>query len=145
MTKTERQLRRIGSVLGGREKLSFDEMMDTFFVHLQRSLILPCEVTGMEDFDWEEYYVLGPGSPKEYERLKKDQPSYRDRFELLAIARGVVSEWMLFGAEDVAGHVRRKSDGKEFYLGLSELKIVDRRSPNFQMLDDYAVFFTNYR
>jgi hypothetical protein len=102
-------------------------------------------VTGIEDFDWEEYYVLGAGEPKEYERLKKYQPSYRDRFELLAITRDVASEWMLFGAEDIAGHVRRKRDGKEFSLGLSELKAVDKRSPNYQLLDDYAVFFTNYR
>jgi len=105
----------------------------------------PREVTGIEDFDWEEYYVWGPGSPKEYERLKKHQPSYRDRFELMAIERDVVSEWMLFGGEDIAAHVRRKSDGKEFYLGLAELKTVDRRSPSYQLLDDYAVFFTNYR
>ncbi len=141
----KRQYQRIESVLGGSEKLSFDEMVDKLFAYLQGSLALPCEVTGIEDFDWEEYYVLGPGEPKEYERLKKQQPSYRDRFELLAIERGAVSDWMLFGGEDIAARVRRKTDGKEFYLGLSELKAVDRRSPNYQLLDDYAVFFANYR
>ena len=145
MDKTERQFRRVESILGGSKNLSFHEMVDKFFVHLQGSLVLPCEVTGIEDFDWEEYYVLGPGSPKEYERLKKHQPSYRDRFELRAVERDVVSEWMLFGGEDIAAHVRRKSDGKEFYLGLAELKTVDRRSPSYQLLDDYAVFFSNYR
>ena len=56
-----------------------------FFEHLRRSLVLPCEVTGIEDFQWEEVYVIGPGSRKEYERLKKHQPSYRDRFELVAL------------------------------------------------------------
>jgi len=145
MDKMERQFRRVESILGGSKNLSFHEMVDKFFVHLQRSLVLPCEVTGIEDFDWEEYYVLGPGSPKEYERLKKHQPSYRDRFELMAVERDVVSEWMLLGGEDIAAHVRRKSDGKEFFLGLAELKAIDKRSPNYQLLDDYAVFFTNYR
>jgi len=145
MDKMERQFRRVESILGGSKTLSFHEMVAKFFVHLQRVLVLPCEVTGIEDFDWEEYYVLGPGSPKEYERLKKRQPSYRDRFELVAIERDVVSEWMLFGGEDIAAHVRRKSDGKEFFLGLAELKAIDKRSPRNQLLDDYAVFFTNYR
>lgn len=50
-----------------------------------------------------------------------------------------------FGGEDIAARVRRKSDGKEFYLGLAELKAIDKRSPSNQLLDDYAVFFTNYR
>jgi len=145
MDKTERQFRRVESILGGSKNLRFDELVDKFFVHLQRLLVLPFEVTGIEDFDWEEYYVLGPGSPKEYERLKKRQPSYRDRFELMAIERDVVSEWMLFGGEDIAARVRRKSDGKEFYLGLAEVKAIDKRSPTNQLLDDYAVFFTNYR
>jgi len=63
----------------------------------------------------------------------------------MAVERDVVSEWMLFGGEDIAARVRRKSDGKEFYLGLAELKAIDKRSPNYQLLDDYAVFFTNYR
>ena len=120
-------------------------MVDQFFGHLQRTLVLPCEVTGLEDFDWEEFYVWGPGDPKEYARLRKSQPSYRDRYDLLAITRDVVSEWMLYGAEDIASQVWRKTDGREFYLGLSELKAVDKRSPNFQLLDDYGVFFTNYR
>jgi hypothetical protein len=145
MDKTDRQFRRVESILGGSENLSFDEMVDKIFVHLQRSLALPCEVTGIEDFDWEEYYVWGPGNPKEYERLKKQQPSYRDHFELMAIERDLVSEWMLFGGGDIAAHVRRKSDGKEFTLGLAELKAIDKRPPNYQLLDDYAVFFSNYR
>lgn|SRR5574341_122295 len=145
MDKTERQFRRVESILGGSENLSFDEMVDKFFDHLQRLLVRPCEVTGIEDFDWVEYYVLGPGCSKEYERLRKHQPSYRDRFELMAVERDVVSEWMLFGGEDIAAHVRRKSDGKEFFLGLAELKAIDKRSPNYQLLDDYAVFCANYR
>jgi len=52
---------------------------------------------------------------------------------------------MLFAGEDIAAHVRRTTDGKEFHLGLAELKAVDKRSANYQVLDDYAVFFTNYR
>ena len=145
MKKTERQFQRIESILGDGQKLSFRQSVDKFYGHLQCSLVLSCEATGIEDFDWEEFYVLGSGDPKEYTRLKKHRPSSRDHFALLAIKRDVVSEWMLFGGDDIAAHVRRTSDGKEFYLGLAELKAVDKRSPNHQLLDDYAVFFTSYR
>lgn len=145
MNKMDRQLQRIEALLGGSGERAFVELVRQFFDHLQRALVLPCEVTGIEDFDWEEYYVLGPGDPKEYARLRKSQPSYRDRYELIGITRDAASDWMLHGGEDIAAHVRRKTDGKEFHLGLSELKAVDKRSPNFQLLDDYAVFFANYR
>ena len=87
----------------------------------------------------------GPGDPKEYEKLRKNQPSYDDTFELLAIDNGVFSEWMMFHGEDLGGHVRRKTDGKEFYLGLAELEAVDKKSRNYQLLKDYAVWFVNNR
>jgi hypothetical protein len=45
----------------------------------------------------------------------------------------------------VAGHVRRKSDGKEFHLGLAEIEAVDKKSKNYQLLNDYAVWFANNR
>jgi hypothetical protein len=57
----------------------------------------------------------------------------------------VVSEWMLFAGDDIAAHVRRKSDGKEFVLGLAELSAVDKSSSNYRHLNDYAVFLVNYR
>jgi hypothetical protein len=141
----DEQFQRIDTILSGSIKWGFTAAVKVFFEHLRRSLVLPCEVTGIEDFRWEEFYVIGPGSRKEYERLKKHQPSYRDRFELGEIAMDVYSEWMLFAGEDIAAHVRRKSDRKEFTLGLAELQAVDKSSPNYQLLDDYAVFFVNYR
>jgi hypothetical protein len=52
---------------------------------------------------------------------------------------------MLFGGEDITAHVRRKSDGNTFCLGLSELQAVERRSHHDQLLDDYAVWFVNNR
>jgi hypothetical protein len=141
----DEQFQRIDAILGDSMNRGFPAAVKVFFEHLRRSLVLPCEVTGIEDFRWEEFYVIGPGSQKEYERLKKHQPSYRDRFELMEIEMDVYSEWMLFVVEDIAAHVRRKSDRKKFTLGLAELKAVDERSPNYQLLDDYAVFFVNYR
>jgi hypothetical protein len=117
----------------------------TYFEHLRRTLVLPCDVTGIEDFRWEERYVFGAGRQREYARLKKTQPSYSDHYELLEIALGDYSEWMLWPDEDIAAHVRRKSDGQEFTLGLAELEAVDESSATHDVLHDYSVFFVNYR
>jgi hypothetical protein len=145
MSRLEAQDARIAAIVGDDEESTLDEGIDKFYHHLQRSLQLPCDVTGIEDFRWEEYWVIGPGDPKEHERLRQTRPSYRDTFELLAIENDVCSEWMMFHDEDLAGHVRRKSDGKEFHLGLAEIKAVDKKSKNYQLLHDFAVWFVNNR
>ena len=121
-----------------------DKAIDRLLEHLKANLQMPCEVTGIEDFGWEEPYVIGGWSPSEYKRLKKAQPSYRDRYQLLSLTRDT-SEWMMFGYEDIAARVRRNSDGKLFTLGLAELKATDPKSPNYRLLDDYAVWFVNSR
>lgn len=145
MLEMDAQDARIAAIVGDDKESTFDDGVDNFYQLLKSALQLPCAVTGIEDFQWEEYYVIGPGDPKEYERLRRTQPSYRDTFKLLAIEKDVCSEWMMFHHEDIAGHVRRKSDGKEFHLGLTEIKAVDKRSKNYQLLDDFAVWFVNNR
>jgi hypothetical protein len=145
MTKQDEQDARIDTILGDARAMSLEDARDKFYEHLCGALELPCVVTGIEDFNWEEFYVFGPGSRKEYERLRKTQPSYRDKFDLLAIEKDALSEWMLFRGEDLAAHVRRQSDGQEFYLGLAELKAVDKKSRNYQLLDDYSVWLVNNR
>jgi len=87
MTQLDAQDARIEAIVGVDDEISFDDCVDKFYDHLTSSLRLSCDVTGIEDFRWEEYYVIGPGNPKEYERLLKNQPSYQDTFELLAIER----------------------------------------------------------
>jgi|SRR5438067_3218096 len=145
MDDIDPQFERIDAIVGREDDSSFEEMVSRYFEHLQRTLALPCEVTGIEDFRWEEPYVLGVGDKKEYAELRKTQPSHRDRYDLLSIKQGVVSEWILFWGEDIGAKVRRKSDGREFWLGLAELEAVDNGSASYQPLDDYAVFFANYR
>lgn len=144
MTQLDEQDARIEEIIGI-DEADFEDGVDKFLCHLKSSLQLPCDVTGIEDFDWEEFYLLGPGDSKEYKQLRKDQPSYQDTFELLAIEKDVYSEWMMFHDEDLAAHVRRKSDGKEFVLGLAEIEAVDKKSLNYQLLDDYSVWFVNNR
>jgi hypothetical protein len=52
---------------------------------------------------------------------------------------------MLFWEEDIGAKVRRISDSKKFVLGLSELKAIDKKSKNYELLDDYSVWFVNNR
>jgi hypothetical protein len=145
MSKVRDQEQRIQAILGGGEDLDFEEGVKVFYEHLKTHLQLPCEVTGIEDFQWEEPYVIGGWDKKEYETLKKTQPSFRDRYELLKVEQGLISEWMLIPGEDLAAQVRRKSDGKKFCLGLSELRALDKESPNCRLLDDFSCWFVNSR
>jgi hypothetical protein len=144
MSKFDDQMERCEAILGNAAEGTQEEAINAFLKHLKANLQLPCEVTGVEDFQWEEPYVIGGWSQAEYKRLKKTQPSYTDKYELLDIGQEEYSEWMMFG-EDIVAHVRRRGDGKEFDLGLSELRATDKKSPNFQLLDDYSVWLVNNR
>ena len=137
------QYKRIVNILGNIEQLDFDQTIDIFYEFLKTSLTLPAEVTGIEDFRWEEIYVFGPGDKKEYEQLKKNQPSYTDRYELLEIVRNAKPPWAMYYEEDIGACVRRISDGRKFLLGLSELKATYRKSRHYQLLEDYSAWFVN--
>jgi hypothetical protein len=102
--------------------------------HLDRGL----KLTGREDFPWEERYVFGYGDPEDYEELKKDNPSYKDVFELLEIVDEDEPEG------DLLVRVRRLSDSKTFKIGLSWLTPLDDKSSKFQLLDDFATWVANY-
>jgi hypothetical protein len=137
------QFARVEAILGDAE-LDFDQALAILLADLKAKLVLPCEVKGSEDFNWEEPYVLGGWSPAEYKRLRKTQPSYTDRFQLLSIGAEEDSEWTMFD-EDIRVRARRVSDGKEFILGVAELKATDKKSANYQLIDDYGVWFVNNR
>jgi hypothetical protein len=128
----------------GEDEEEREDALDALFEHLKANLTLPCKVMATEDFRWEEPYVFGGWSRAEYKRLRKTQPSYEDEYELLGIERNPDSEWILFN-EDLGARVRRISDGRQFVLGLAELKAIDTASPSWQLLEDYAVWFVNSR
>jgi hypothetical protein len=77
MAKLDKQEQRIANIFGTQEVPEVEtETLERYLNHLQQHLALPCQLTGSEDFDWEEYYVIGPGSKAEHERLRKTRPSY---------------------------------------------------------------------
>ena len=145
MANRDHQNERIKQILGDTKNVDFEDSVDTFFEYLQSHLSLPCEVTGVEDFRWEEYYVIGPGDRSEYDELKKTQPSYTDKYQLYKIIRNAESEWAMHYDADLGACVKRISDDKEFVLGLSEIDAIDKKSKNYELLYDYSVWFVNAR
>jgi hypothetical protein len=103
-----------------------------------KNIIYPCELTGIEDFSWEEFYLLGPGSKKEYNELKKVNPSYTDKFDLVSL------EDEFDDYDGIIANVRRITDKKLFQIPLSELVPTDKKSKNYILLDDYSVWIVNY-
>jgi hypothetical protein len=72
-----------------------------------------------------------------YEELKKSRPSYQDVYKFISFDDQI---------EDMEGlmvKVKRISDRKQFVLPLADMKATDKKSPNYQLLDDYAVWFVN--
>ena len=114
------------------------ETIAKYLHYLKENIEFPCIVTGIEGFPWEEKYVFGYGNIKEYEKLKKDNPSYKDKFEFIDFYEDEDYD------EQIMVSVRRLSDQKEFILELDCLKAVDKKSKNYQLLDDYSVWYVNY-
>lgn len=97
-----------------------------------------CVLTGREDFPWEETYIFGGGNKKEYERLKKTKPSYRDQYQLIDISEREIAE------NDLIADVKRLSDGKHFQIGLSWLTSKAKKGKDYQLLDDFATWVANW-
>ncbi len=114
------------------------ETIAKYLHYLKKNIEFPSIVIGIEDFPWEEKYVFGYGNKKEYEKLKKNNPSYKDKFEILDFIEDEDYD------EQIMVRVKRLSDQKEFILELDYLKAVDKKSKNYQLLDDYAVWYVNY-
>jgi len=108
-----------------------------YLEYLRKHLVLPIIVTGREDFPWEEPYVFGGWSKREYEKLKKTNPSYTDTFEIQLLDSPN-------GYEDIVVKARRVSDGKVFAIGLSWLRCENKDSEAFTIVDDYGFWHTNY-
>jgi hypothetical protein len=138
--RVEKQERRIAQILGQRKVAGVTPAtLKKYLDFLKRELEYPFELTGIEDFQWEERYVMGFGSQAEYQKLKKTRPSYTDTYELLALNEEIDDYYGLLAK------VKRVSDKKSFELPLADLKATEEGSKNYQLLDDFSVWFVNWR
>jgi len=140
MVEFDKQEKRIMAILGTKKLDVTRATLKRYLKYLKRHVEFPCQLTGIEDFDWEESYVFGPGNKREYEELKEIQPSYKDKFNLIDFVDNF-DDW----EDGIFVVVRRESDRKKFVLPLADLKATDKKSKNYQLLDDYSVWFVNYR
>lgn len=115
-----------------------EETIKIYKEYLEKNLEFPVTLTGIEDFNWEEFYIFNPQFNDEYKELKKTQPSYTDTYQLIKIPDKIDEYCGLYAK------VRRISDKKIFELPLADLKEVNKKSENYQILDDYAVWVVNY-
>jgi hypothetical protein len=136
---SEKEENRIKEILKSDDVSVNDENLTQYMNFLKENLKNPCILTGMEDFDWEEPYILGGWSKNEYEKLKKKNPSYTDEFEFIRLEKEY-DDW-----KGIYASVRRISDNEIFTIPLWDLKVIDKKNSNFQIVSDYSSWMTNYR
>jgi Calcium binding len=140
MDEFEKQEKRIIAILGTKKLDVTRKTLSTYLKYLKNHIGVPCQLTGIEDFEWEEAYVFGFGSKREYEELKRTQPSYKDKFNLIKCVDEIEDYY-----DGVFVNVQRISDKKKFVFPLADMKSTDRKSKNYQLLNDYCVWFVNNR
>ena len=109
-----------------------------YLKYMKQNLKIPCLVTGIEEFEWEEHYTIGPGSKKEYQKLKKTKPSYKDKFNLLKLDNKLDAE------DGILAVLERTKDHLNFTLPLADLGAVVENSVDAELLEDYGMWFFNY-
>ena len=90
MDKFEKQEKRIISILGTKKLDVTRKTLSTYLKYLKNHVEIPCQLTGIEDFEWEEAYVFGFGSKREYQEARKTQPS---KFNLIAFIDDIDDEY----------------------------------------------------
>ena len=135
----DKEDKRIAKALGAQEVPKVDEgNLLKYRKYLLERIDKGTILTGREDFPWEEGYVIGSGNRVEYEQLKKENPSYKDKYKLIDISEEEIEE------NDLVAQVERLSDKKCFKIGLSWLTTKNEKSKDFQALDDFATWVVNW-
>ena len=140
------QDKRTAIILGNNQLRKNSTHLETYRNYLLEHLEEPIKVTGSEYFSWEERFLFGAGSQKEYKQMKKTHPSYKDTFKLIDI------EEMEDGDDRLIAKVmrisktilKRNTGTKLFYIPLSNLKSVDEDSPNKELLEDFSSWEVNW-
>src|SRR6266446_1421112 len=119
-----------------------EETLAIYLDYLKQHLEVPCQLTGIESlgcFAWEASYIFGRRRPEEYAQRKKKEPSYTDIYTFLSFEK----EYDPYAG--LAVTVKRVADNKRFVLPFAHLKATEKPSNNTQLLDDYVVWFVNWR
>ncbi|SKB12745.1 conserved hypothetical protein [Planktothrix sp. PCC 11201] len=129
---------KVKKILGNSRIKVNQKTLNKYFKYLKENLELPCYLSGSEEFLWEEEYLYGSGKIKEYEELKKTNPSYTDVFVLENF------QPKFDDTDGIMVDVKRVSDNRQFTLPLAELEVSDEDSPNHSLIEDYLAWFITY-
>jgi len=129
---------KVKKILGNNRIKVNQKTLNKYFKYLTENLELPCYLSGAEEFFWEEEYLYGPGNAKDYEELKKTNPSYTDIFALENF------QPKFDEMDGIMVDVKRVSDNRQFTLPLAELEVSDEDSPNHSLIEDYLAWFITY-
>jgi hypothetical protein len=147
MSGYDEQIARIQAVFTDLDEIPqvSEDCLEHYLNWLKERLTVPCLLTGIESmgyFAWEEPYDFGYGSLEDYEEARKKRASYRDQYELKSLDKAKIGgSW----ESDILVPVVRAADKKRFTIPLSELEAVDEDSKNYQLLNDYTVWYVNWR
>jgi hypothetical protein len=140
MPKRDKHNQRLAAIFGTPDVPDVHtETLERYLAYLKQQVTFPCQMTGIEPFDWEASYVLEPRSQWEHARLRQTRPSSMDIYELLDFDDEVDPDSGIFV------NVQRVSDTKPFVLPLADLQATKKTSNNAQLLDDFSVWFVNGR
>lgn len=130
--------KRIAAILSTDDLSVTEEKQNVYLDYLQSNIQKRIILTGREDFTWEEKYLFGGWSKKEYEELKKTQASYTDKFEFIELLEDIDEMYGLLAK------VKRVTDKKQFILPLWDLKCINKNSKTYKLISDYSFWMTNY-
>lgn len=105
--------------------------------YIQNQVTLPSKVSGIEEFSWEEPYIMGGWDPKEYEELKKTNPSYSDMYDLVKV-------YLPEGNDTLIAEIVRISDQSKFHMRLCFLEGCSGDKGVDSIIDTYAYWHYNY-
>lgn len=116
-----------------------DESLRFCIKYLNENLEFPFEITGSEDFPWEEKYIFGFGSKDEWEEEKMNKPSYKDTY----MALEVIPYYDRYGLYIKAKRTSRMKR-KKFDLILGFITCTEKEGKNGNIIEAYKVWRANY-
>lgn len=105
--------------------------------YILNHVTLPTKVSGIEEFSWEEPYIMGGWNQTDYEELKKTNASYSDMYDLVRVSLPENHDILM-------AEIIRISDQSTFHMrlcfleGCSGVKAVD------SIIDAYSYWHYNY-
>lgn len=69
MVEFDNQEKRIMALLGAKKLDVTRATLKRYLQYLKRHVEFPCQLTGIEDFGWEEFYVFGPGNKSAFSSI----------------------------------------------------------------------------